>query len=91
MYVIVNSITSLLIILLCFKHYKTNQYSHLTNEPDIVSTQRGVRTGMAGTALTGPIFQRAQSKILALYMHTIIIFSASYDPNGARNGIIDEG
>ena len=50
---------------------------------------RGVETGTTGMALARPIFQGAQSKILALYMHTIMIFSPSHDPNGAKNGIID--
>ena len=44
---------------------------------------------MAGIALTGPIFQRAQSKTLALYVHRIILFSASCDTNGAKIGIIN--
>ena len=36
-------------------------------------------------ALAGPIFQRAESKISAHYVHTIIIFSALHalDPNEA--------
>ena len=52
---------------------------------------RGVRIGTAGMAVPGPIFQRVQSKFSALHVHTIIIFSASHDLSGARNGIIDSG
>ena len=42
-------------------------------------------------AVTGPIFQRAQSTISALHVHTIIIFSASRDLSGVRNEIINSG
>ena len=42
-------------------------------------------------AVAGPIFQRVQSKFSALYVHVIIVFSASHDLSGARNGIIDGG
>ena len=44
-----------------------------------------IGTGTAGMALAGPIFQWAESKISAHYVHTIIIFSALHalDPNEA--------
>ena len=40
--------------------------------------------------LPGQYF-RELNQNLALYVHTIMIFLASHDPNGARNRIIDCG
>ena len=55
----------------------------------ITAIIKGIGTSTAGTTPARPIFQRAQSKFLALYAHTIIIiFSALCNPNGARNGFI---
>ena len=53
----------------------------------------GVRIGTPGMAIAGPMFQRVQSKFSALldHVHMIIVFSASRDLSGVRNGIIDSG
>ena len=42
---------------------------------------RGIGTGMAGMVLAVPIFQRAQSNILAHYVHTIISVELSTEAN----------
>ena len=53
---------------------------------------RGIRTGMAGTALARPIFKRVQSIILALYVQTMIIFQHRVIPmEQLWNGIIYGG